>query len=177
VRRAQIPTTYEVALERARRASRFNPDRGRAAPGELMQTLTRRRDNHEGWYVHFGDVRVGHIGTRAGVPHDVEQWGWYCGFYPGCDRGQATDGCAECSRRRRLSSRRPGTGCGRHEPRLTSRCSAGSATSRHGNTGYDEHLPLPTQTHNDRARCFCGAELTNRCVDAHIQQAHRGIGG
>ena len=38
--------------------------------------LTRRRhsDTHlEGWSIYWGDVRVGHIGIRAGVPVDVEQ--------------------------------------------------------------------------------------------------------
>ena len=29
------------------------------------------------------DVRVGTIGQRAGVPVDVDQWQWSCGFYPG----------------------------------------------------------------------------------------------
>jgi hypothetical protein len=38
---------------------------------------------------------------------------------------------------------------------------------------HDEHLKLPTQTKNDRCRCFCGAEISNRSIDAHIQQAHR----
>jgi len=27
-------------------------------------------------------VQVGTIGIRAGVPADVDQWGWTCGFYP-----------------------------------------------------------------------------------------------
>jgi hypothetical protein len=41
-----------------------------------------------GWFVYFGDVRVGHIGLRTGVPVLEPQWGWTCGFYPGCDPGQ-----------------------------------------------------------------------------------------
>jgi hypothetical protein len=41
---------------------------------------------------------------------------------------------------------------------------------------HDESLKLPTQTKNDRARCFCGAEITNRSIGAHIQAANRGIG-
>ena len=58
-----------------------------------MTQLTRRRDkdrDREGWFVYFGDVRVGHIGLRAGVPTDAPQWGWMraCGFYPGCDPRQ-----------------------------------------------------------------------------------------
>jgi hypothetical protein len=26
------------------------------------------------------------------VPVDVEQWGWSCGFHPGCDPGEQTHG-------------------------------------------------------------------------------------
>jgi hypothetical protein len=40
-------------------------------------------------------VRVGTIGQRAGVPVDVDQWGWSCGFYPGLHPGQHRDGSAE----------------------------------------------------------------------------------
>jgi hypothetical protein len=56
--------------------------------------LTRRRsdDPHrESWTIFYDDVRVGTIGKRAGVPVDVDQWGWSCGFYP----GQHCDGTTE----------------------------------------------------------------------------------
>jgi hypothetical protein len=32
--------------------------------------------------VYCEDVHVGTIGERAGVPVDVDQWQWSCGFYP-----------------------------------------------------------------------------------------------
>ena len=48
-----------------------------------------------GWHVYYGDVCVGWIGARTGVPHDSEQWGWHCGFYPGMQPGQARSGPAE----------------------------------------------------------------------------------
>jgi len=51
-----------------------------------MPALTRRRSGnpHEvTWQVYYGDVYVGTIGERAGVPVDVDQWEWSCGFYPG----------------------------------------------------------------------------------------------
>jgi hypothetical protein len=63
-----------------------------------VTTLTRRpdKDTHrEGWNVYFGDVRVGHIGIQAGVPNDCPQWGWSCGFSPGCDPGQHYNGTAD----------------------------------------------------------------------------------
>ena len=50
-----------------------------------MPTLTRRLepDRHqETWHIYYGDVPVGTIGQRAGVPHNVDQWEWRIGFYP-----------------------------------------------------------------------------------------------
>jgi len=41
---------------------------------------------------------------------------------------------------------------------------------------HEKGLKLPTQTKNDLARCFCGVEITNRSLDAHIRAFHRGIG-
>lgn len=62
-----------------------------------MTGLTRRRDTEavrEKWNIFYGDVKVGSIGLRAGVPNHAEQWEWRCGFYPGCDPGQQTSGSA-----------------------------------------------------------------------------------
>jgi hypothetical protein len=62
-----------------------------------MPALSRRRsdDSHrEVWLVYFGDVRVGTIGERAGVPVDVDQWQWSCGFYPGSEPGEHRYGTA-----------------------------------------------------------------------------------
>jgi hypothetical protein len=47
---------------------------------------------HLFWY--FGDVRVGTLGQRAGVPVDVDQWRWSCGFSPGCGPGEHRHGTA-----------------------------------------------------------------------------------
>ncbi len=62
-----------------------------------MPALTRRRSDNahqETWHVYFGDVHVGTIGERAGVPGDLHQWQWRCGFYPGCEPGEHLDGTA-----------------------------------------------------------------------------------
>ena len=62
-----------------------------------MLTLTRRRshDSHrETWLVFYGDVPVGTIAERAGVPADLDQWGWTCGFYPGVEPRLHRDGTA-----------------------------------------------------------------------------------
>src|SRR5690348_8767216 len=50
-----------------------------------MPQLTRRRDpdaRHECWRIYYGDIDVGTISLRAGVPTTVDQWGWCCGFFP-----------------------------------------------------------------------------------------------
>jgi hypothetical protein len=46
-----------------------------------VPALTRRRSNAESWQIFYGDVQVGTIGIRGGVPVDVDQWGWSCGFH------------------------------------------------------------------------------------------------
>ena len=48
-----------------------------------MTDLTRRRsdnDQHETWHIYFGDVRIGTIGIRAGVPISADQWPGILGF-------------------------------------------------------------------------------------------------
>ncbi|MEY9744933.1 hypothetical protein ABIF65_004307 [Bradyrhizobium japonicum] len=51
--------------------------------------LTRRRSDNpheETWHIYSGDVRIGTIGVRAGVPVHADQWAWSMGFRadPGC---------------------------------------------------------------------------------------------
>jgi hypothetical protein len=62
-----------------------------------MPMLTRRRspDAHEEcWQIFYGDVRVGTIAKRVGIPRDQAPWGWSCGFYPGSHPGECTHGTA-----------------------------------------------------------------------------------
>jgi hypothetical protein len=44
--------------------------------------------------MYYGDVRVGVIALRVGIPHDEDPWGWSCGFYPGSHPGECTNGSA-----------------------------------------------------------------------------------
>jgi hypothetical protein len=49
-----------------------------------MPALTRRRDHdrrEECWLIFYGDIRVGTIAVRSGIPHHQPLWGWRCGFY------------------------------------------------------------------------------------------------
>jgi hypothetical protein len=62
-----------------------------------MSVLTCRRsaDTHrESWGIYYGDVRIGTIGRRVGVPVEVDQWGWSLGFYPGLEPSQHRLGSA-----------------------------------------------------------------------------------
>jgi hypothetical protein len=61
-----------------------------------MPALTRRRtsDRRDCWHVYYGDVHVGTIAIRTGIPHDEDPWGWDCGFYPGSHPGEHQSGTA-----------------------------------------------------------------------------------
>ena len=62
-----------------------------------MPALTRRRDHdrrEECWLIYYGDVRVGFIAIRSGIPNNQVPWGWRCGFYPGSEPGECTSGTA-----------------------------------------------------------------------------------
>ena len=61
-----------------------------------MPELTRRRypERPDCWHVYFGDVQVGTIARRSGVPFDVNQWEWSCGFYPGSEPRDHLSGTA-----------------------------------------------------------------------------------
>jgi len=59
--------------------------------------LTRRRSRDapdECWHVYYGDVRVGTITIRTGMPPGEDPWSWACGFYPGSHPRECTDGTA-----------------------------------------------------------------------------------
>jgi hypothetical protein len=60
-----------------------------------MPELTRRRSldaPDECWHVWYGDVRVGTIAIRTGIPPHEDPWGWACGFYPGSHPAEYTSG-------------------------------------------------------------------------------------
>jgi hypothetical protein len=61
-----------------------------------MPALTRRRypERQDCWHVYYGDVHVGTIAIRVGIPRDEVPWGWICGFYPGAHPGEQTTGTA-----------------------------------------------------------------------------------
>ncbi|MGY3581456.1 hypothetical protein ACVIGB_000474 [Bradyrhizobium sp. USDA 4341] len=146
-----------------------------------MHQLTRRPDkdphHKDGWFVYCGDVRVGHIGRRSGVPTHAAQWGWSCGFNPGCDPGQATNGTGETFEEAREGFEKAWTKL------AATRTEAHFEMWRQSrdyhawkDRMHDERLSLPSQSREDRGRCFCGAEISSRSVPDHIRTTHRGLG-
>jgi len=89
-----------------------------------MPQLARRRDpeahHQETWHVYYGDVRVGTISERAGVPVDEDKWGWNCGFYPGTEPGEYLSALRRPSIRHAPSSPRCGRSSCRSGPTRTS---------------------------------------------------------
>src|SRR5215471_696618 len=65
---------------------------------KTMPALTRHRDpaaHDETWLIHYGDIHVGTIRLRMGVPTNVDQWGWTIGFHPASLRGLRASGTAK----------------------------------------------------------------------------------
>ncbi len=142
-----------------------------------MSPLTRRRskdDPHrETWLIYLGDVQIGVIGRRAGVPSSAPQWGWSCGFYPGVDPGQHRTGIAETFDDARATFQVAWV-----ELAVTLTEANFEAWRRQRDWTawkdrmHDLALPLPTQRAEGISRCFCGDAVSIRTLDAHVRTAH-----
>jgi hypothetical protein len=145
-----------------------------------MAALTCRRNqdrNRESWRILYGDIEVGWIGQRSGVPKDAEQWGWHCGFFPLSQRGVRAHGVAPSFEKARNAFEAAWAD-------ILPRCR---------NTDFDEHrferahlawkykmwdtgCRMPTQAAADRSRCFCGVEITTASISDHIRARHMDAG-
>jgi hypothetical protein len=127
-----------------------------------MPALTRRRDpdRQNCWRVFYGDVCVGTIGRRAGVPIDVDQWEWGCGFYPGTEPGEGSGGTGRRLKTLAPALKRPGAPSRRRGQKPTSRRGATSATGRHGSMRCK--AAASTQLASGCAKCFCGIEIITK---------------
>jgi hypothetical protein len=141
-----------------------------------MHTLTRRRDpdsRDEAWLIFYGDVHVGTIGQQSGNPPGRDTWFWRCGFYPGSNPGDATNGTATNFDAARAAfesawsvflSKRTETDFLEHR-----RHRAWTAWKY---AMWDAGCKLPTQSADGRGRCFCGAEIDIASMDQHIYAVH-----
>jgi hypothetical protein len=141
-----------------------------------MSSLTRRRDpdtHDETWLIHCGDIHVGTIRVRAGVPSAVDQWDWSIGFYPVSHRGLRANGTAKDFDMAR----------GAFEiawrwllPQITQadfveyrQYRAHEAWKR---AMWEAGCKLPTQMPDGRSRCFCSADIDITGTEQHVYTAH-----
>jgi hypothetical protein len=142
-----------------------------------MTNLTRRPSNDdrdESWHVYYGDVCIGWIGKRAGVPSDGDQWGWRCGFSPGCEPGQQSAGSADSFELARADFE------GAWSDLLPKLSGADfEAWRRQRDTTawkyrmWDYGLKLPAQLTSGESRYFCGEVITTATAFDHAATAHR----
>jgi hypothetical protein len=144
-----------------------------------MPELTRRRSadhRHNCWHVYYGDIHAGTIAERVGNPHDTDRWEWNCGFYPGSNPGESTNGTSVTFDEARADFGNA------WEVFLSKRTEADFQAWRHQRDWttwkyamWDAGLKLPTQLATGRSKCFCGADLTISGVTDHVRFAHREI--
>jgi hypothetical protein len=126
-----------------------------------MSELTRCRDTSRGeetWLI-FLDVHIGTIGRRAGVPTDVEQWGWRCGIPSGSQRGACTEGTAAdfAEARSQFDAWRPNYTDAEFADYRRSR-----AWTAWKQAMWATGCKLPTQTQEGRSRCSAVRRSTSR---------------
>jgi hypothetical protein len=179
----RYPATLRLVLAgHAGRSSLPNPQAAeasravRSAESQGMPGLTLRgcSDAHqETWLIHYRDVRVGRIAIRAGVPLDVDQWGWSCGIYPTAGSHRDDNGTAPNFKK----ARRDFDAAWRVLlPKLTEadfeawRRQRDFTAWKHAMR--DAGLATPTATATGVSRCFCGATITIGDSWEHIFTAH-----
>lgn len=140
-----------------------------------MPELTRRRypERPDCWHVYYGDVRVGVIAVRPGVPVDVDQWGWDCGFYPPSHRGLSFDGTAASFDIARAEFEQAWR---YYMPKCTEADFDENRRERSW-TAWKYKMQegghrLPTQMATGQSRCFCGAAIDNKSLSDHVQTSH-----
>jgi hypothetical protein len=140
-----------------------------------MPALTRRRfpERPDCWHVYYGDVHVGEIAIRPGVPVHVDQWGWNVGFYPLNHHGKSRGDTAETFE----AARDAFEAAWRTYVPLCTEADFAEHRRQRAFTAWkyrmhDTGTPLPTQMAEGRSRCFCGATIDTAGVDRHIAEAH-----
>jgi hypothetical protein len=147
-----------------------------------MPNLTRRRypERADCWHVFYGDVHVGTIARRTGVPVDVDQWGWTCGFYPGTEPHQDSDGTAETFDQARAEFE---TAWRALLPTLTEddfdRWKDARDWTAKKYAMWERGEKMPTQKPNSLMRCPCGETFDSHRLEhtvihvPHITRAHQ----
>jgi hypothetical protein len=157
-------------------SSGFLPASVGAMIGNARSHPPRYPERPDCWHVYYGDVHVGTIASRAGVPVDVDQWAWSCGFYPAMGPGQHQDGTAETFEAARADFEAA------WRIILPTRTEADfqawrdqDAFTAWKNAMHDSGMKLPTQLPSGESRCFCGTPIDIEGVADHIRTAHRAM--
>ncbi len=141
-----------------------------------MPVLTRRRNpdaRQESWYILFGDIHVGTIGLRSGVPMHADQWQWSCGFYPLSHRGLREGGIASDFFKARIDF---GAGWDRLSPKITKEDLAEYRRERAW-MAWKQRMwscgrRMPTQEPDGRSVCFCGVTIDTAGMSDHVRSEH-----
>ena len=129
--------------------------------------------SREAWHVFYGDVRFGSINKRAGIPADVDQWGWSCGFYPGLEPGEHQSGSAPTFETARADFE---AAWQRLLPNLSDYDFAkywrNLAFHEWKSMIWDCGCQMPTQELTGRSQCNSGAPIDLVTTEAHVYAAH-----
>jgi hypothetical protein len=129
----------------------------------------RRRQPPRKLAIYYGDVRIGTIGERAGVPVDVDPWGWSCGFYPGLDPGQHRSGSAATFDQARADFEQawrdllPKIPDGAFEEYRRDRAGRAQIVS-----ARERGEKLPSELPSSFMRCVCGAKFDSNRPDESL---------
>lgn len=125
----------------------------------------------------YGDIDIGQIGQRAGVPTDKPQWRWSIAFYPASHQGIRSDGTAETFDEARAAFQAAWREC---LPRCNDAVFAEHrfrrALLKWHRRMWDEGYKLPTQTVRGTSRCFCGAIIGIATSEDHVRACHMDAG-
>ena len=142
------------------------------------QALVYRRDpdaQQETWRIFCGDVNVGMIAIRSGIPHDEDPWGWNCGFYPGSEPREHLSGTAKTFKKARADFK----AAWRVFSAKRTEADYEAWRDQRDQTAWkyamwDAGLKMPTQMRDGVARCFCGATITiSSSMWSHARTHHR----
>ena len=132
------------------------------------------KDTHqECWHIFYSDVHVGIITERASDPHDVDQWGWDCGFYPVTHGREHADETAVNFEQARADFE---AAWANDLPKCTSddfeEYRRQRAWTARKYAMHDTGTKMPTSLPSGRSQCFCGAAIDIASTGRHVYEAH-----
>jgi hypothetical protein len=138
-------------------------------------TLTRRRlktQRFESWGIYKGDLQVGTISAGIGTNGD-QIWRWSCGFYPGCDAGERSEGIQPTYDEAKTEFEKAWE---RLEPQITADMAEewlkNQAWTAWKYEMWEAGCKIPAQTQTGRSKCFCGVEITAETTPGHVYDKH-----